>query len=68
MNRRSISHPDFILIAELSVFVKVSIAFITFSRNSATVPKEFCLIYSSRVLIAATAGDNSSSFERRSLK
>jgi hypothetical protein len=56
------------LIAELSVFVKESIALITFSRNSATVPKEFFLMYSRSVLIAATAGDNSSSFNNRSLK
>jgi hypothetical protein len=45
------------LIAEESVLVRVSMALISFSRNSATVPKLFNLMYSSNVLIAATAGE-----------
>ena len=57
INLNNISQPDFMLMAEESVLVRVSMALISFSRNSATVPKLFNLMYSSNVLIAATAGE-----------
>jgi hypothetical protein len=68
INLSNISQPDLILIAELSVFVRVSIALTTLSLSSETVPKECCLIYSKRVLMAATDGEMSLSFINISLK
>jgi hypothetical protein len=57
INLSNSSHPDLTLITELSVFVRTSIACITFSRSSVTVPNEGFLMYSSNVFIAATAGE-----------
>ena len=68
INLNNNSHPDLILMAELSVLVRVSIAWITFSLNSVTVPNGSSLIYSKSVWIAATAGDTWLSFLSKSLK
>ena len=44
MNLKSISQPDLTLIAELSVLVKVSMAFMTLALNSAYVPNDSSLM------------------------
>ncbi len=44
MKRRRSSQPDLMLMAELSVVVSVSMASITFSRSSVTVPNGSCLM------------------------
>lgn len=57
INLNNISQPDLTLMALVSVLVRMSIALISFSLSSATVPNWFCFMYSNKVLMAATAGD-----------